>query len=281
MSQKQKKSSIRPEKGLEWLQRVENGESPPKIAKADKVDARTVRKHIDVARQERETKEARSAVLRNALEQHYRDLCRYAETLVESTPRGSYYMLDTSPPEPPVLYPAHLEIALREHLPRSPIWGYLNQIPKLNITKGAIEDKLGSMIEAAITSDERLIAELATEEDLVVPGIVRVLKDQLDVWIKGMPGLNVEDNMKSEPAENGFVNLRLSSYGLGKVKNEHRALVDTVITEWTKRIKEWPEYHELEKAFGDIQRVRKNLRDEIALIVLRRVVPGRCRYCPL
>ena len=81
MAKRIRKPAIKPEQRLDWLRRYEDGESPPKIAENDKVDVRTVRKHIEMAKQEREVKEARSMVLRNALELHYRDLCDCAKKL--------------------------------------------------------------------------------------------------------------------------------------------------------------------------------------------------------
>jgi hypothetical protein len=281
MSPRQKKPPVKPEKRLEWLDRVENGESAPKIAKTDRVDARTVRKHVEIARQEKETKEARASVLRNALERHYADLCRYAESLAGSSPRGtvSYSVLDFPLAETPTVYTEQLAIALRQHLPRSHIWSYLSQIPKLYALKAEIIKKLDSKIEVEIASDSRLSTELSAQD--VIPDLVTTLKAQFNLWMDGLAGLNVEDNLKPEPAENGLVNLRYGPYSLGKVKEEHVAFVGAVVTDWTARVKEWQEYRELEKVVRDIQRVERNLHDEVAVIALRRVVPGRCRYCPI
>ena len=82
MAKRIKKPLVRPEKQREWLRRHEiGGESPMEIAKSDKYDVRTVRKYIELERQERERREARSIVLRQALEEHYRDLCNFAQQL--------------------------------------------------------------------------------------------------------------------------------------------------------------------------------------------------------
>lgn len=76
-----KKPPVKPEVRKSWLKRHEQGESITDIAVNDQFDVRTVRRHIEQAKQEREVKEARSMVLRNALEAHYSDLCDYAERL--------------------------------------------------------------------------------------------------------------------------------------------------------------------------------------------------------
>jgi len=280
MSPRQRKPPVKPEKRQEWLERYEGGESPPKIAAADGFDARTVRKHIEIAQQEKETKEARASVLRNALERHYADLCHYAERLVGQSSGGhiSEFGMSISPAVP---YEQQLGIALRQHLPRSPIWGLLNQQPRLQTSKAELTKELVQKIEEDIASDSRLLTELTGEENGVIPGLIVALTAQAQQWVQGRAGLNVEDNLISKPAENGFVDLSYGAYNMGKVREEHVELVRGAIIDWTARIKEWDVYHGLEKTLRDLDRVENNLRDEIAVIVLRRVVRGRCRYCPL
>ena len=82
MAKRIKKPPIKPEVRRDWLRRnEENGESPPQIAAQDGYDVRTVRKQIDLAKQEREAREARIVVLRDAMQRHYDDLRKYAEEL--------------------------------------------------------------------------------------------------------------------------------------------------------------------------------------------------------
>jgi hypothetical protein len=279
MSPRQKKPPVKPEKRQEWLERNESGQSPPKIAASDGFDARTVRKHIDIARQEKETKEARAGVLRNALERHYADLCRCAERLVGQSSEGrvSEFGMSVSPTVP---YEQQLGIALRQHLPRSPIWSLLNQEARLHTGKAELIEELGQKIEEDVASDSRLLAELTGKENEVIPGLIVALKAQAQRWAQGQLGLNVKDNLIFEPAEDGFVKLRYGAYGMGQVRKDHVELVRGAIIDWTARIKEWDVYHALEKTLRDLDRVENNLRDEVATIALRRVVPGRCRYCP-
>jgi hypothetical protein len=54
-----------------------------------------------------------------------------------------------------------------------------------------------------------------------------------------------------------------------------------LLRDWESRLKELEELEKLKKCFLDLSRVEKKLNDEIAVITLRRVVPGRCHYCPL
>jgi len=277
MPPRTRKPPIKPEQRLDWLRRYEDGESPPKIAENDKVDVRTVRKHIEMAKQEKEVKEARSMVLRNALEQHYRDLCDCAKKL------GGQPSEETTGVWTP--YSEYMRIALRQHLPRSPIWSYLNQKDSLQQQIAQLTKELWKKIEDGVKSDSRLSSRLTDSEPGPVPAIIDALKSQVEQWARGYRGLNIEENLVTEPSEEGFVNLRYGAFQLGKVAQSRLQTVLEVIGEvlqdWELRIKQLEEYQKLEKSFLDLRRVEKNLGDEIAVITLRRVVPGRCRYCPL
>ena len=280
MSPREKKPPIKPERRQEWLERCEGGESPPKIAAADGVDPRTVRKHIEIAKQEKESKEARASVLRSALERHYADLCRYAERLGGQSSARHFTGADVSV-TPAIQYELQLATALRQHIPRSPIWGLLNQQTKLRASEVQLTKEIKRRIEESVASDPHLLTALTGEENGVIPGLIIALSAQAQQWIQGWSSVNVEDNLKAKSAESGFVDLSYGAYNMGVVKEEHVELVRTVILDWTVRIKEWDVFHGLEKNLRDLERVEKNLRDEIAVIALRRVVPGRCRYCPL
>jgi len=262
------------------LERNEQGQSPPAIARADLYDQRTVRKYLEIAKQERETKEARGAVLRSALERHYADLCRYAERL-GGRASGGYGDEFDERISPGARYEPQLETALREHLPRSPIWGYLNRIEKLTANRDELTRQLRSTIEAGISSDQELESQITDEETDLLPGLNGALKAQAEWGTQGMPDQNVTDNLKQVPADDGFVNVYYGSVNMGRIRKEHVELVRRVLVDWTARIKQLEEYRSLEKTVRELDRVGEKLRGEIAVIVLRRVLPGRCRYCPL
>jgi len=132
-----------------------------------------------------------------------------------------------------------------------------------------------------VKSDSRLKSKLNDREKEVIPGIIGALKFQIEQWTQGMSGLNLKNDLITEPAEEGFVNLRYGFSQMGKVKKEHVRVIHDVLEDWESRLKQWEEYQKLEKSFIELRRVEKNLRDELAVITLRRIVPGRCKYCPL
>jgi len=175
----------------------------------------------------------------------------------------------------------YMKTALRQHLPRSPIWGYLKQRESLKERIDQLMREAGMKIEKVVRSDSRLSAGLDASETGVVPGIIVALKFQIEHWAKGDQGLNINDNLILEPAEEKFVNLRYGFAQMGKVNKKHVALISDVIQNGESRIRKWEEFEKLEKSFTELRLVEKNLRQELAVITLKRIVPGRCRYCPL
>jgi len=272
MNKRTRKPPIGLEQSQDWLQRFESGESPPKISASDGFDVRTVRKHIEKARQEREVKEAKFMVLRNALQDHYGDLCGYAERLSLRI-RGA-----TSPVTAEDDY---LHSALRQHMPQSPIWRHLNKWDSLCQDVERLTQKAAQKIERRVRLDKQLEPIISAGEDGVITGIIDALKFQFEGWARGYNGLKLAENLISEPAEEGFANLRYGFAQMGKVRQEHIAIIRNVLKNYESRIKHWDDYRNLERSFAEQKQVSRKLRDELAAIKLRRIVPGRCRYCPL
>lgn len=274
MSVRHRKSSVTPEKRREWLDRKEAGESAAHIALTDHYDPRTVRNHIDLEVQERENKEARTGVLRNNLERHYADLCRHAEKLVRPSNRwpigrdagqslsGQYWL--------------YLEEALRQHMPKSPIWGLLKERGKLETGRNEAVDEIKKRLKADLPTDHRL-----TEGTDIVTGLTEAFTHQVEQWASGSSGLNVRDNFRATHKDEDLFEISYGAFNMGKVKKDHVDLVRETISDWILRINEWDEYRSLAKLTEELRKVENELSDEVAVIVLRRVVPGRCRYCPI
>jgi hypothetical protein len=37
----------------------------------------------------------------------------------------------------------------------------------------------------------------------------------------------------------------------------------------------------MRRLFAELKRVKSSLQEELAVIIYRRIVPGKCKYCPL
>ena len=44
---------------------------------------------------------------------------------------------------------------------------------------------------------------------------------------------------------------------------------------------QWPEYEELRKTLSERAKVTAAISEELATIILKRVIPGHCKYCPV
>ena len=278
MAKRTRKPPIKPEVRHDWLRRnEEDGESPPQIAAKDKFDVRTVRKQIDLTKQEREAREARSVVLRNALERHYDDLRKFAEKLnSEISGAGN---VPSSPDDD------LMEAALRQHLPRSPIWGYMSKRQNLQQRADEEQQKLKMVTEETVKADRRLTPLINAGLDGIVPGIVAVLFAEAKQWSHGNTGYSLKDSLVMEPAGEGLVNPRFGFSHMGIMEVEHSEryvkIVHDVLEDLESRLRDWGDYRNLEKTVAEIGRLGGKLREELAVVRLRRIVPGRCRYCPL
>jgi len=282
MTKRIKKPSVKPEVRRIWLKRnEEDGESPPQIAAKDGFDVRTVRKQIELAKQEREGREARSAVLRNALEEHYHDLCRYAEYLSHSVlSEGKIYV------EGGFLSPnldiAHMNAALRQHLPRSPIWKDLTRLGQLNGKLAELEADVKRRIGYEIRQDLKPEKISANCENLaIIESIAAVLAFQVKAWAQGHEGLSICENFKVKPVGEGWVSVEYGFAHMGKIVEQHVQDIKDVLIDFEHRIGDWEQLDSMRKLFTELGRVKSSLQDELAVIIHRRIVSGRCRYCPL
>ncbi|MFQ5880655.1 MAG: hypothetical protein ACE5IZ_10855, partial [Dehalococcoidia bacterium] len=123
MAKGRRKPAVPAERRREWLQRHERGETPPQIASKDGFDVRTVRSAIGKAREEREASEAKVLTLRQALEWHFKDLEAFARELDSHVASSSAIPLAARGDR--------LWGALREHVPKSPLWTGIDRQERL------------------------------------------------------------------------------------------------------------------------------------------------------
>ena len=255
MGNRTRKPSVKAEMRREWLRRnEEDGESPPQIAAKDGYDVRTVRKQIGLAKEERETREARACVLRNALESHYDDLRRYAEML-DSQVSGVGYTKSIPDAN-------FIEAALRQHLPRSPVWNYLSRLESLKQRRSEQVKRIENLVKEATKAGLGLTALVQAGLKDVTLAVVTAIIYQAGEWSKGSPESNLVGNLISEPAEGGRVSLRLASVPMGQVKAEDAERCKEVLGEFLRglqsRLRDSEEYRDLEKTTTEVERTRRN-----------------------
>jgi hypothetical protein len=243
----------------------------------DGFDIRTVKKHIDLAKEEREAREARTLVLRSALEKHYEDLRDFAEKL-DSKMRGVTSVQSAADDD-------LIEAALRQHLPRSPMWASITKHKVLCHTLEEQKQLLKNTVEKMVEADKHLKVIMDAGLREVVPGVVDLLVFEVERWLNGNKEHTLKDSLVLEPAHDGLVNPRFGFSHMGamspELANRYMPAVHDAIGDFESRIKVSDEYLTSEKTCVEISRLKGKLREELAIIRLRRIIPGRCKYCPL
>lgn len=272
MAKRIKKPPVKPETRREWLDRVEKGETPPQIAERDEFDVRTVRKHVELARLERDVQQARSAVLRDALESHYRDLIETARNIESQVLGEAQVSLEKEQP---------LMTGLRQHMPRSPLWGNLKKWNQGLIELAALQDTIRQELVASINDDGRLNAIISRGANGVILATVEVLLFQMQEWSRGREGLKIDRDIHLESTSEGRVSTRYGFAHFGEIEEGHVGTIKEVLVNFEQKITQWPEYLQMEKLYSKLARLKKGISEVLTVVLLRRIVPGKCKYCPL
>jgi len=65
------------------------------------------------------------------------------------------------------------------------------------------------------------------------------------------------------------------------VKEEHATTIREVLIDFKSKITNWELSKKMRKLFTELKSLKLSLQDELAIVTLRRIVPGRCKYCPI
>jgi len=272
MGKRIKKPVVRPDVAKEWLHRHESdGESAPRIAQADGYDVRTVRRYLNLLREEREVREAKQTVLRQAIERHYVDLCSFAEGL------KAQFQAEVPGSLPPTFKEDPMWRALHEHMPRSPLWKNIDKCRELEGRYNILLEQLRKQIrEKAEDRTSLKFAEPAGKIGLA-EGFVDALIFHLMSLARDGQGFKGEYRTEKLPScswvSRGAFSLALVPDGeIDKIKGACDYLSEQAVS--------WPEYSSLSKIIQEFLRIRGEIREELTKIILKRVLTGRCLYCP-
>jgi hypothetical protein len=273
MAKRIKKPAVRPELAREWLRRhEEDGESPPQIAKADSYDVRTVRKQLEKMSRERELREARQVVLRQALENHYVDICSFAEKLRAEISGRTPSMVS------PILKDDPMWKALRQHLPRSPLWKDIDHLERLAEPFRLCLDNIKERVRKEAVSRTSLQFVSSGDEIGFTDGLPEGIAFHLQSVARRERGLaEVSYNRKSAKT---LVRIEHGAFNIALVPEEKAEEVIAISRGLEKESTEWQDYQELFRLTQDFLKAQQGLKEELTRIILRRVVPGKCMYCP-
>lgn len=273
MGKRIKKPPVRPELARSWLRRYESdGESVPQIARADSYDVRTVRRHLDLMRQEREVREAKQTVLRQAMEKHYVDLCSFAEKLKAQFQGDAPSALSVMFKDDPMWR------ALREHMPRSPLWKDIDRWAKLEEHFRLLLEQLKERIRREARARTSLEFVSSPHKLGFLEGFTDAVVFHLRSLARGGQGLKGigYDTRKTELGiwvhQGAFSIAIVSEDEVDNVKQACNSLMEEAVG--------WQEYSALLELTQEFVRIQRDIREELTKIILKRVVTGRCTYCP-
>ena len=266
-----KKPLVKPAQRREWLRRLEeDGEPLSKIAESVKFDVRTVKKQTEIAIEEREGREARLIVLRQALEKHYGDLLSLAEKLDSSVIQSSL---------PMGIKNDRIWMALHEHLPRSPLWKLFTKMERLNDDIRDIETIAEQRLWDEVRKENSF--KVVSQPGMPEPGLNdKGLLGAMNYQLHRNPPCTLLDITTSSTSDT-LTTLYYEGCACALVPTGQIEKGKQSITNLMAQVCQWPEYEELRKTLSGRAKVTEMIREELATIILKRVFPGHCKYCPV
>lgn len=264
---KKGKKSISPQLAREWLRQLETGTGITKIADDNDSDVRTVRHHIEKARQEREEVLARRDFLTEKIEEHQEDLLRELVNLQKLLARHAPTTVIPDDPDRKKKFSA-----LGEHVGDSMVDKQLkaweNHFAKYTEYKKTVSRELGTK-ERALVSDIPGEPELCSWTD----GILDVLESGLTVEQSGR-------TYRREQQEDGKYKVSWGDRILtrsGVSDKQAAQLIESHKKLITYAQKYLPGFKKQAQPFKELA---GPLMDGLDIYRMKRVVSGRCRYCP-
>jgi len=271
MPKRIKRPLVKRSERRDWLRRLEEeGQSVSELAKTVGYDVRTVKKQTEMAHQEREGREARFFVLRQALEKHYTDLLSLAEKLDSGITQSSLPMGIKSD---------RMWAALHEHLPRSPLWKLIDKMERLNDEVRDIEKSAELRLLEKVTKESPF--KVVSRPGVPEPGLYdKALIGAMNYHLHANPPcelLNIDTSSISE----SLTTVKCEGFPCAVVPLDQVDKAKEFIAGLMTEVCQWPEYEELKRVLSQRANVTEAMGDELAIIILRRVIPGRCKYCPV
>ncbi len=267
-SKKTKKKGISPQDGRRWLQELETGRGITSIAADAFSDIRTVKRHIEIAREEGRAALARRDFLLKRLEQHQDDLLAEVVRLQKLIARHAPTRLTPDEPRGEKIFGA-----LKEHFGRLPLKKQLDQWQDIFARYSAFKEGVSSEL-----GDEQSCLVSAIPGEPVsypwAPTIVEVLES-------GHSFEELDRTYNREPQADGKYkvswNARILTR-LGVTDEQATRLIEAHKKLVTFAKKYSPEFEEYRQKF---QTLYAPLLEELDVFNIKRVVSGRCRYCPV
>ena len=171
--------------------------------------------------------------------------------------------------------------ALREHLPRSPVWKNLRTWEALREEIRQGDDRLRQSLNELVKRRAPLEYPVSADKVGLCPGIIDALTAHFRFTARGEVGLDDRTDFRLAPADQRTTQVEYGVYTIGRVPNDRVDEVKSLVLTLLSEVTTWDQHAEMSRLFNQLSRVQGELHDELLTVILRRIVPGRCRYCPL
>jgi len=268
-----RRPAVEPALRKEWYRRNQDlGESAVDIARKDGYDVRTVKKQLELQREEVERKAIRASFLRDALEKHHQDLCTAAEKLGKAISSDA----SVSGFKDELLYQA-----LQQHTPRWNLWKNIKKWEELLEEKKGVKEELGKSIVSFIEKEPSIGFADNTKEGWDKAGIIDALVYYIDNLSKGYLEPFGKEALEIKNKDIKLNDVYLSRYHIACVSKGKIKEVSGIVTELMDKVANWALYQRLGELNDKLAHIKKEIQSDLSTILLRRVLPGSCRYCPI
>lgn len=271
MAGRKRRPAISPQERAAWLEQLDSGRGVTAISRASSRDIRVVKRHLAVAQQERDVGRARQDLIRKRLEQHQEDLLAEAGRL-----RTILGVSTTRSLEPKEELKAKLHGAFREHVRLARLGRLLREYDTATVEYldclASLQSKLGKKETEVVSSLPSAIAMNPWLPPLM-EGIVGC------AW----HGRFTEHSYVAEKAEDKGVIGYMPCWGGHHLTNAPVGKADIAkFEEAHLRLCEAAQslVPELQPHSDRLKALAREIKDELDVFLLKRLVQGRCRYCP-
>jgi len=263
------KKSIAPEMSTTWYREFESGKTFKQIADDYGVDQRTVSSYVRREMEEIERQRARINVYQSVLKEHFDDLMIYLGTLIE---RINFKL--------PINTCGHDWEDLNQHLKSQRVNSKIQSWNDLLNLRTKTEGKIIERLQKTVRKDSALTELFKEPIESLVDNISNAFYQQLDIWLSGGEGINIENsvNLKADP-DRGAMTM-LGSGPLGSPNGSNREEIVKRLILLRDKLKKWPESKALGAHLGMITEAQSTLVYELTIWKRRRVLPGKCKSCP-
>ena len=172
-------------------------------------------------------------------------------------------------------------LALREHIPRSSVWKNLDRWETLREEIRTMNNELRKPIEALVETKSEVGFSASPEEAGLSSGVIDALAFHFSVTARGEAGLAQRADFRLTSMDRETTGIEYGAYNIGRLSNDRVDNIKNLVTALLSEVITWEEHTAMEHLFTQLEHVRRNLHEELLIIILKRIVPGRCKYCPI